>query len=320
LSSIAQEEAKAAKFKAKYALDENFFRELPEDLRWQSNALHLLLSATALYINGARARQYQRPLFNVFHRTLPITGQPRRMDRRLMLSDAINDYPAFLEACQTCPSSQHPADPKVTTNDQTNAANRSPVEVQSIAGSGLSKSQCKTLLVAVFKDSTNAEEREDEVKWLRKQKDEQIKFWCGAVLDAVIARQRGGVPPCPGQPKRPNCNQHPDYPRFLGRFKAAGKVLKDEKRVYRRFQGRPGREKRIADDPVYEQDNIRLKNKSNDARALREPQRKENELLEGWRKVQARQILSQTEIDYYVNLAEYKNDPTSKNRAPPTPV
>ena len=37
-----------AKFKAKYALDENFFRDLLEDLRWQSSALHLLLSATAL--------------------------------------------------------------------------------------------------------------------------------------------------------------------------------------------------------------------------------------------------------------------------------
>jgi len=39
-----------AKFKAKYALDENFFRHLLEYLRCQSSALHLLLSATALSV------------------------------------------------------------------------------------------------------------------------------------------------------------------------------------------------------------------------------------------------------------------------------
>ena len=184
------------------------------------------------------------------------------------------------------------------------------------------EANCIDQLVSAFKDVVHSENREQEVEWIQKQSDSKIKGWCEETLQAILARQSGNKPLCPGLSKRSFCQQHPNYKNFDARFAAVVKVLETEKRACKRFQRDHGWSKRLADDPVYEHAAIVSNDEGNSARAVRDQQKKNNSvaILQGWERVLAGEILTREEVQNYISLAEYNVDNGKKRSRVESPV
>ena len=183
------------------------------------------------------------------------------------------------------------------------------------------KQKCLTMLVYAFKRLKHTEGREDEVEWVQEQTDSKINRWCHETLEAIITRQSSGKPLCTTPRKRNTLKSKSEYPSFNARLKAVFEVLKTEKRACKRFQRDPGWAKRLADDPVFEQAAIISNDDGNTARAIRDRQKKENDvaMLEGWKRVLAGEVLTKAEVMHFVNLAEYNTKIQPKGRHTTTP-
>ena len=177
-------------------------------------------------------------------------------------------------------------------------------------------------LISAFKNISNSKGKDDDADWVKQQGDSKIRSWCEETVEAIIARQAGNKPLCPSLSKRAVRNQQPNYESLDARFQAVLDFLQTEKRACKRFQRDLSWPKRLADDPVYERDEMVNNDEGNTARALRDKQKNQNNIamLQGWKDVLAGKKLTREEVETFVRLAEYNvtSGRKGKRATPPT--
>ena len=147
----------------------------------------------------------------------------------------------------------------------------------SITGSEeLNKDESLDLLKAAFKNVTNCNGTKTEVTFVKGAKEGKIDSWCEQVYSCCLQRFQHGSSTLPTRTKRGGCGHSPEYVSCSDRVRAVARVLQSEKRACYHFRRDLGWAQKLADDPVYERDNMHASDRGNHERTRRAQQSKAN--------------------------------------------